>query len=142
MSVEENLRVIDSMYDALNTRDWDRFNADLSESAFMQSVESPEPYKGRDAIREDLQTVVAAFPDVKFEKVRSFGQGDTVAAELILAGTHKGPLPGPGGEAIPATNKPVRFQYSVVFKLEGGMITEIHRYYDQLGFLVQLGLAP
>ncbi len=83
-----------------------------------------------------------AFPDVKFEKVRSFGQGDTVSAELIFAGTHRGPLPGAGGEPIPATNKPVRFRYSVVFTMEGGMITEIHRYYDQLGFLVQLGLAP
>ncbi len=93
-------------------------------------------------MREYLQGFGNAFPDLHIEKERAFGQGDWVSVELTITGTHKGPLPGPGGETIPATNKPVRFRNSIITKYEGGKIAEEHRYFDQLGLMAQLGLAP
>ncbi len=62
--------------------------------------------------------------------------------EYTITGTHTGPLMGPGGETIPATNKPIRIQGLTVSKFEGGEITEEHDYSDQLGMMAQLGLAP
>ena len=142
MSVEENIRVANADFEALNAQDWDRYLGLHAESFVLYAPDSPEPRKGRAALREWIQGFVNAFPDLRAETVRSFGQGDWVCVEYNVSGTHKGPLAGPGGEAIPATNKPIRLPGTVVFKVEGGEITEAHEYYDILGMMAQLGLAP
>ena len=46
------------------------------------------------------------------------------------------------GKTIPVTNKPIRLQSCNLFRVEDGKITERHLYFDQLGFMTQLGLAP
>ncbi|MEE9164474.1 MAG: ester cyclase, partial [Thermoplasmata archaeon] len=92
--------------------------------------------------REAAEMFVTAFPDARSKKERSFGQGDWVCQEYTITGTHTGPLKGPGGEAIPATNQPVRLRGCGVYKFEGGEITEEHDYSDSLGMMAQLGLAP
>lgn len=51
MSVEDNLRVIDNMVKAYNTRDWDLVMKLHSKSVIGVSPDSPEPRKGREAIR-------------------------------------------------------------------------------------------
>ena len=142
MSVEENLQVIDADFEAINAQDWDRFLGLHSESHVLYAPDSPEPRKGREALREWIQGYATAFPDLRVETVRSFGQGDWVCVEWVVTGTHTGPLMGPGGETIPATNKTARVPGSSVFKVEGGEITEDREYYDLLGLMAQLGLVP
>ena len=142
MSVEENLQVNAAIIEAVNAQDWDRYVGLHAESVVSYGPESPEPRKGREALRESIQAYVTAFPDLRFEEVRTFGQGDWVCAEWVATGTHTGPLMGPGGETIPATNKTARVSGSSVLKVEGGKVTEIHGYYDLLGMMAQLGLAP
>ena len=142
MSVEENLRLIKDGYEAFNAHDWDRFFEGYAESLVVHAPDLLEPLKGLAAYREWIQTFDTAFPDQCFEEVRTFGQGDWVCTEAIFEGTHTGPLPGPGGETIPATNKEVRNPAAFVFKFEGGKITEQRNYVDQLSYLAQLGLAP
>src|SRR6266571_5228371 len=83
-----------------------------------------------------------AVPDLRTQKDRSFGQGDWVCLETTSSGTHKGPLLGPGGQAIPATGKSFRMKVAGVFKLERRRITEVHEYFDLAGFMAQLGLSP
>ena len=61
----------------------------------------------RVSIRQ-MRAESTAFPDLHIETVRSFGQGDWVCVEWVVTGTHTGPLMGPGGETIPATNKTAR----------------------------------
>ncbi|MEE9173351.1 MAG: ester cyclase [Thermoplasmata archaeon] len=142
MSVEENLQKVDAIVEAFNPHDWDRFAGLFAESAVLYAPDLPEPLKGRDALRERFQGLEKAFPDLHIEKLRTIGQGDWVCAEFSSTGTHKGPLPGPGGQTIPATNKTTRDPVAVVFKFEGGQITEAHEYRDVLGMMTQLGLAP
>ena len=141
MTVEENLRAIKDGYEAFNAHDWDRFFEGYAESVVYSDPSQPEPLKLA-AFREQIQIFDTAFPDGHFEVVRTFGQGDWVASEATFTGTHKGPLPGPGGEMIPATNKQVRNRTIWVFKIEGGKVTEQRGYLDQLTYLAQLGLAP
>ncbi len=133
--------MIDHALEAFNAQDWDRFLRLHAESVIDWEPSLPEPLKGREAIRQFLQGFVTAFPDLHARKERSFGQDDWVCAEFTITGTHKGPMPGPGGQMIPATDKPVRIQEAIVFKLEGGEITEVHEYYDLYGMMVQLGLT-
>ena len=142
MSVEENERVIDRADEAFNAQDWDRYYELYAESVVSYGPVSPEPLKGRAAIREFGEGYINAFPDMRGKKERSFGQGDWVSREYTITGTHTGPLPGPGGETIPATNKPLRLQLCSVYKVEGGEITEVRNYLDMLGFMAQLGLVP
>lgn len=142
MSVEENLRTVDALIEALNAHDLKRIDKINAESIVFSAPGLTEPAKGRHAAREYTQTYLTAFPDLHVRKERSFGQGDWAFVEVVATGTHTGPLAGPGGQTIPPTNKPVRLKYAAVQKLEGGEVTEVHLYFDQLEMLTQLGLKP
>jgi ketosteroid isomerase-like protein len=48
----------------------------------------------------------------------------------------------PDGKTIPPTNRPLRLPYVLVMKFEGGVVTELDEYFDQLEILTQLGLMP
>ena len=71
-----------------------------------------------------------------------FRAGDWARAEYVLEGTYRGPLAGPGGQALPATNKKVRMRICNVVRFEGGTIAEEIGYFDFLGLLSQLGVFP
>jgi len=142
MSVEENLRVIEAFSRAFDERRWDRFFELHAQSAALWAPGLAEPLKGRAAIREWELGFVGGFPDFRFRTDQPFGHGRLVCFQWTFTGTHTAPLPGPGGKAIPATNKPVRIRGCSVYTVEGGEITERRLYFDQLEFLQQLGLAP
>ena len=142
MSVEENIRVVRATIEAINARDWDGFDSVHAESVVVSTPQTPEPTKGRAAHRESVQVFTTAFPDLRIEEERIFGQGDWLCSERIATGTHKGPLRGAGGQTVPATGKPVRVGLVEVSKVEGGEITEERLYFDLLGMMAQLGLAP
>lgn len=140
MSVKENLNTVDMALEAINQRDWKRF-ASLHADSFVQySPNLAEPINGPRAVREYLESYVEAFPDVRLEKLRSFGQEDWVCLEFAFSGTHTGPMTS-GEETIPATNKPVRGHETILLRLADGKLVEAREYYDQLGFMQQLGLA-
>ncbi|MFQ5907641.1 MAG: ester cyclase [Thermoplasmata archaeon] len=142
MSVEESLRVFDEIEKAVNARDWNRFDELHAESVVDYSPQNPEGTKGIDAHRESMQNLFGAFPDARVEKTSAFGQGEWAVVELTFAGTHTGPLMGPGGQEIPPTNKAAQLKVCSVNKVEGGKIAEEHTYFDQLTMLAQLGITP
>ncbi len=142
MSVEENLRLLDKATEATNAHDLDRFASYHVASVIQYTPGRAEPLKGRAALREYQQNFLTAFPDVHLRMERSFGQGDWICSEVIGTGTHKGPLKGPGGRTIPATNKPFRVPGCIVAKVEGGEFAETHVYFDQVDLMTQLGLTP
>ena len=74
------------------------------------------------------------------QKNRSFGKGDWACLEVLFTGTHTGPMQGADGAVIPATNKSIKTSYCMVMKFEGGLVSELNEYFDQLGWLAQLGL--
>lgn len=142
MNVEENLKVIESVDEAFNKRDWDAFSERHTETVISYSPTNVEPTKGIKAHRDTVKGLLKAFPDYKMKRVRSFGQGDWVCATYMLTGTHKGPLELAGGKIIPPTNKQVQIEFASALKFENGKIAEEHIYYDRLDMLVQLGIAP
>lgn len=142
MSVEDNLSVIRRADHAFQTQDWERFLNLHAESVVVNSPGSAEPIKGREGLHELVKQYYAAFPDLNTKSERMFGQGNWVVSEEFLTGTNTGPMTGPKGEEIPPTNKPVRMNQALVFQVENGLIQEVHLYFDQLGMLTQLGLAP
>ena len=60
-------------------------------------------------------------------------------AELELTGTHTAPLIGPAGTVEP-TGRPLRLGAVNVWRVREGRIASYHIYFDQLSFLMPLGL--
>ncbi|MEE9592137.1 MAG: ester cyclase [Thermoplasmata archaeon] len=142
MSIQENVRLVETGIEAFNAQDWDRFFAMSDESIVIYAPDLEEPLKGLEAYRDRFEGSPEAFPDQHIETRRVFGQGDWVVMEGVFTGTNDGTFTGPGGQEVGPTNKRVELPMALVFKIEGGKVTEEHDYYDNLTFLSQLGLAP
>lgn len=140
--VEENLRVRKAMDEYWNTGNFQDFWAAHTSDVIVRTNYLPEPTKGLDAHRKDVEVLIAAFPDMKTDVTVLFGQGDWVAAEYVMEGTHTGPLVLPGGQMVPPTNKRVRLPVCELSRMENGKFAEEHVYFDLAGMMMQLGLVP
>jgi ketosteroid isomerase-like protein len=97
--------------------------------------------RGPDAAVEWLRPFYAACPDLRHEILEIAGEGDIVAVELRVRGTHTAPLAGPAGE-IPPTGRAFDMQAVDIWRMDGDRIASYHIYFDQMELLGQLGLLP
>lgn len=126
--------------DAFNRHDANAFAALYTAEATAYDPQYPEPLKGRESIRKDIEDFFQAFPDVQATVVNTVVSGQTVAFEVQVRGTHKGPLVTPTG-SIPATNQRMEMRGGRFIRVDAqGQITECNRYYDLSGIMMQLGL--
>jgi len=138
----DSIAVIDRLEKVQMGREWGKF-ADLhAESVVLLAPDRAEPRKGRSELVAYYRTFFDAFPDLDAKRERAFAQGEWVCAEYTVTGTHLKPLANPGGEPIPPTKRKVRVTNCSVYRVQSGRVVEVHEYFDQLGFLAQLGLAP
>jgi len=142
MAQSASAKVISQVEKALNARDLKRFKSLHATNVVLQAPDNPQPVKGVDAVFNWYKGFFDAFPDMHAETERTVDKGEWVAVEYTLMGTHKGPLQGPGGQVIPATNKPIRVANLSLYRVKGGKVAEVHEYFDLLGFMSQLGLPP
>lgn len=134
-------KLIDNVISAFNLHDVEKFMSYYAPDARHFQPTQPEPFKGREAIKEDyMNATFTPFPDVQIEKKRVFYQGNWVCFEGILRGTNKGPIKSEQ-ETIPPTGKKIEVPFCFVVKLRGGLMIEVHEYTDQLGYLKQIGLG-
>ena len=84
---------------------------------------------------------VGAFPGAHHEVDLVVAHGDVAAVEGRWIATHSGPLPTPDGE-IPATGRTITLPFTATLRVRGAQLASLHLYFDQLGFLAQLGLVP
>ncbi len=140
--MEENLRIVDAITDAFNDRDWDRLTELNEESVVTSGPDFSEPVKGRASLRRFFEALVAAYPDLRRKKVRTFGWDDWVCSEFLYSGTNTGPFQAPGGETVPPTNRRARVPICHIYRFKGAQVTEDRAYYDRLGVMAQLGLMP
>ncbi len=141
MSVQENSRINEEYFAAVNAHDIDRYLDLLSDDFVMRNINNPEPVRGKDAARQVLEDAYAAFPDYHVELKNAVVSDDQIAVELEFSGTHDGPFTlGPGAPPLPATGKPVRTQGIFVATVKDGKVVEVHLYPDSMGMMMQLGL--
>ena len=98
--------------------------------------------QGRAAIREALSRDKAAFPDRTLTLDVSVEQGDTIANEWTVAGTHTGPLVMPDGTELPPTGKRIELKGMELVQVRDGKITVHHQYWDNMAVAGQLGVLP
>ncbi len=141
MSVQENSRINEEYFAAVNAHDIDRYLDLLSDDFVMQHINNPEPVRGKDGARQVLEDAFAAFPDYHIELKNAVVSDDQIASELEYSGTNDGPLTlGPGTPPLPATGKPVRTQGIFVATVKDGKVVEVHLYLDLMAMMMQLGL--
>ena len=125
------------------------FNAQDAEG--RASIEAPDieavlpgglSLRGPDQLLGIVRAFWEALPDVRIAAENQFAAGETVVAEGILTGTHKGTFRTPQGD-IPASGNTVRLRYASLKQIEDGKVAWEHLYFDQLEFLRQIGaLSP
>ncbi len=141
LTLQESKHVVEARVESANARDMDRFLQLHSESVAIRIPGRAKPIIGRDALSKTFNMFLTAFPDFKVSEDRIFGEGECVCLEFVFTGTHKGAYPSPFGRSIPPTGRPLRSSECAVFRVKGGKIVEIHGYWDELGYLQQLGAA-
>ena len=98
-------------------------------------------HQGRNAIVEYWESFFQAFPDMRGRDEFKAESGETAINEWTATGTHTGPLEGPQGTIAP-TGKGITIRGADAITVRDGLITSHRAYYDQMGFMIQLGLIP
>lgn len=96
-----------------------------------------EPIRGRESLRERLQSYADAFPDARVTVQDQVVEDGKVATRWIARGTHAGDI-----ADVPATGKEVTVSGVTISRLEHGRVVEQWVTWDRLGMLVQLGAIP
>jgi steroid delta-isomerase-like uncharacterized protein len=143
MSIQDNLRLDEEEIAAWNAHDVERAVAIFPDDVVWHDTGSPQPLKGKDALRQYLQAWFTAFPDIQITVKNRVVTEDQVAAEVEFSGTNKGPLQlAPNAPAIPVTGKKVLGKGTYFVRFKNGKPVEVHSYPDAAGMMAQLGLMP
>lgn len=128
------LAVNDATYAAWNAHDPDAVAAVFAEDAVVREVGTGQEARGRAAVRARAAALLAAFPDLRLERVELVIDGDRHADRWQLSGTHRGELFG-----IPPTGKRVRIDGATFTRLGAdGLVVEDLHFADTLGLMAQL----
>jgi steroid delta-isomerase-like uncharacterized protein len=96
-----------------------------------------ETIHGREAFKGFVRYLRSAFPDMVFTVHDELAEGSRVATRFSFAATHRGEWLG-----IAPTNERIDLPGADLLRVEDGRIREIRVFYDTLGLMQQLGLAP
>jgi len=133
--------VMDRLTTAMSAKDKETLAGCYAEDAVAFTPDEGE-LTGREGITNYFIHFWEALPDVTYEYADKHEAGNVAIDEGFVTGTNTGPLSLPSGETLPATGKHVRVRSCDIARVEGGLITSHHFYFDQMDFLGQLGLLP
>jgi hypothetical protein len=143
MSVNDNLRMMKTLDDAWNAREWETFKKRPAENVAVFWPGQPEPTRRRTAHHMEAVEFFKAFDnhlDNNPYKIL-FGYGDYTCSVAKWTGTNTGPFMGPDGRMIPATNRKFELEFCTVAHWKNGEIVEEKLFYDLVGLLKQLGIT-
>lgn len=123
---------------AFNAGDPKRYQATLTADVVYDEVGTGRRIKGAKAWGQCWEGWRQAMPDVKGTVTNTIASGETVVLEITWAGTHTGPLVGPGG-TIPASGQRQVTRAALVCMFRGKRIKEAHHYFDMMALLQQIG---
>jgi predicted ester cyclase len=105
--------------------------------------EAPGGFKATNAHEATAYAMgwLKAFPNGKMTVHSEIVSGPWIAQEIVMEGTHTGPLEGPTGTVQP-TYKKVVGKGVQVLRIENEKIVEARIYFDMLDQMTQLGLLP
>jgi heme-degrading monooxygenase HmoA/predicted ester cyclase len=123
-----------------NARDLDAWMAGIDLLRIGMQAPGGMQMSGREAAETMWNTWQLAFPDNHLETLAIHCDDRGGVHQFRATGTHTGTLRGPAGE-IPATGRTVQLDGCDVYEFDGGKITNVRLYFDQMDLLSQLGLT-
>jgi len=137
---ESNRQVIERWFAAVDSKNVENFAAVEAPDLDMKTPMGA--FKGTAGHQQMTKGFAAAFPNFKHTVGRCVESGDTIACEGAFSGDNTGPMTMPNGKTIPATGKHVTFEFAGVAVVKNGKVAAVNVYFDNMGFMQQLGLAP
>lgn len=120
---------------------WNQHNAAALDTVFAANAVRHDPAvgvsTGIESIREVMQTLLTAFPDIAFTIDQELADEDCAILRWTGTGTHGGDFQG-----IPATGKHFTITGHSVYQCVDGKIVVERSIWDALGLLKQLGVVP
>ena len=95
------------------------------------------PTEGIDSFKKTLRFVHSAFPDLEIEIGEPIAEGDRVAVDWRMRGTHTGKMMG-----NPPTGKVVTWTGMTFYRIQDGKVVEERGEEDGLGLMKQIGAIP
>ena len=141
MSEQENLRVAEKLFEAINSHDLSR-GSDYQSADYKFEGPGANGVLNSDQATAYTQGFLNAFPDLHFELKQKVAQGDYVVINWVASGTHTGPLLTPTGATIPPTGKKAVVPGSTTYQVKNGKAVSGQTYWDMVTLLAQLGLMP
>ena len=130
-------------------RNWNMQKGDAvvkqyAEDVVYQDPLLPQAIKGREAVRQYLNGLFAAFPDFTIVNRGKVAEGDEVVlVNDVVRATMKGPIRTPQGQNIPPTHKSFSGEYALVLSFDSDQkVKNIRIFGDSHGIFRQLGLPP
>jgi steroid delta-isomerase-like uncharacterized protein len=136
MSEQDNRRLLEQAYEAINRRDMDAHLKLLDETYVWENDAFPAPHKGREAALQAFNLYFAAFPDLRLELEQVITSGDHLVARWRATGTHKGDYKG-----IAPTNRQINVRGCNVHEIRNGRFTKTLGYSNELILMQQLGVS-
>lgn len=119
------------------SQDADRFASMFAKDGYFLDEASGNKWYGDD-VRQPIEAITAAFPDMHRELLSFYSMDDVVVVELKLQGTHQGDFHTANG-ILPATGKTFDVPCCDVFYLKNGKVMSFHCYNQLSVWLQQLG---
>jgi steroid delta-isomerase-like uncharacterized protein len=140
MATQDNITTGRALLDGLTAGDLSQWEALLRED-FTCSYPGFRGANGKAAAKEYNAPFITAFPDLRFDILRTMANGDTVVYVWNGVGTHDGPLALPTG-TVPPTGRRAQVPGVLVATIKDGKILREETYWNQVELLAQLGLMP
>lgn len=132
---EQNEALYRGIIEEINKGNSEYFNEFYSpDSLYYFPSNNPKPLS-REESQEFVKGFFESFPDLNFSIEELYAVDDRVIVRYILRGTHKGDWRG-----IPATGNKFEISSTFIVRIENGKVVEEREDFDQLGFLLQLGM--
>lgn len=118
-----------------------KFNRPESREAYFEIYHPDCHYvgvgAGLEAIKQYYAGIFTAFPNVRVTPRQMIADGDKVAVEFQVTGTHQGDLMG-----IPPSGKAINISGMTIMRFADGKCVERWSQTDFLGILQQVGAVP
>ncbi|HXP85502.1 MAG TPA: ester cyclase [Bryobacteraceae bacterium] len=134
MSEQENIERVRQGVALLNAHDFATYVQRIDESYIAESETVPGGVHGPAGVRQQLDLLLGAFPDLRVELEQVLASGDHVVTRIRLSGTHKGTFAG-----IAPTNKIVSWGVCGVSEIRNGKAIRGRLYGDNASLLQQIG---
>jgi steroid delta-isomerase-like uncharacterized protein len=133
-------KVIAAYGEAWNRHDIEAILAMHTEDSVFENHTSGGKAVGKEAIREILQVVFSAFPDIRFDARRTYVRDGLVTQEWTASATLAIPYTS-GGITVPPTGARISWNGVDVIPFTGNLVARKDVYVDSIGFLRALGFT-